>query len=163
MIFPLGAAALTLTLNGAIVRSYDPPYLLRGHVVAPVMPFLTRVATRVAYANGRLLLWREGHVARIRIAPDQAIALQSAYVEIAPILRALGESVSFDGAHHVLTVRTPPSPPIHLPSPFDPQIPQVLPTVIFTPTPPVTPKPIFTGVPRPRRTPIPLQTPSSGQ
>ncbi|MEO6913857.1 MAG: hypothetical protein ABI182_07550, partial [Candidatus Baltobacteraceae bacterium] len=159
--FPLAAAALTLILDGSVVRSYNPPYLSRGHVVAPVMPLLTRVATKIEYVHGMLLFWRKGRFAQIRIVRPEPNQLQSTYVEIAPLLRALGETVSFDRVHQTLNVRTPVDPTVQSPSPFNPSVPQAAPTALFTAGPIETPRPIFSGPPRPRRTPVPLETPSA--
>ena len=54
MIFPLLAPALVVVLNGAIVHSYNPPYLHNGRVVAPLEPYVTAVAGRIGY-NGSSL------------------------------------------------------------------------------------------------------------
>lgn len=159
MIFPLAAVALTLILDGSVVRSYNPAYLSRGHVIAPVMPILARVATKIEYRNGMMLIWRKDRFAQVRIARPEPSQLQSTYVEIAPLLRALGESVSFDGASHTLNVRTPVDSIVQAPSPFNPAAPETAPTTLFTPNPVATPRPVVTGVPRPRRTPVPLETP----
>ena len=145
-----------LVLDGRPVRSYTPLSLLRGRVVGPVEPYLTRVAERIEVGNGYLVLFRGSHHIRVPIA-DQAGGMAQTQVPLVPLLRALGEEVTLDAPDGIVEVTSPRLAALTLPTPFDPSAPQVAPTVVFTPTPVPTPAPVWTGTPVPRRTPIPIQ------
>lgn len=89
--------------------------------------------------------------------PEQ---LQDTFVEIAPLLRALGEVVHYDARLRVLEVHSPVAIAIVTPTPFDPSIREAPPAAVFTPVPVATPRPVFTGKPLPRRTPLPVALPT---
>ena len=161
VIFPLAAAALTVVLDGAPVRSYNRPYLQRGHVMAPLDPYVTAIARAIAY-DGQALIVRLGdYFAQVPMqsAPPPG-NYGTTYVELAPILRTLGLHVRFDSRERTLYVETPPAVLV-TPTPFNPAVPQASPSVVFTPSPQPTPRPVVTGTPLPRRTPIPVQAPPS--
>ncbi|MDQ6823238.1 MAG: hypothetical protein M3Z07_01890 [Candidatus Eremiobacteraeota bacterium] len=144
-----------------MVRSYVCAYIQRGHIVAPVDPFVTKLATRIEYAGRNMIVVRGSRSIIVRLnairPPNQ---LQSTFVEIAPLLRALGETVHYDVRSRVLEIKSPPALPIATPTPFDPGAPEAAPKAIFTPVPVPTPRPIFTGKPLPRRTPLPVALPT---
>lgn len=156
MIFP-PAAALTVVLNGKAVRSYNAPYLARGRVMAPLEPFVTSVARVVEYDGSALVVRLGDYFAQIpmRGAPPPDRYAQT-YVAIGPVLRTLGVRVRYDARERVLYVETPPAL-LALPTPFNPAVPRVAPTVVFTPEPVQTPRPAVTGTPLPRRTPVPVE------
>lgn len=160
MIFPLAAAALSVVVNGAVVRSYNAPYLEGGHVVAPIDPFVTTVAASIGYSSGTLVVTRGDRFAQIPFAyaPDPG-HYQSTYVELAPVLRTLGARVWYDAAQRRLFIETPRAALV-TPTPFNPAVPQPSPAQVFTPTPVTTPRPVVTGTPSPRRTPLPAVAPS---
>ncbi|HEY8313489.1 MAG TPA: hypothetical protein VIG51_04870 [Candidatus Baltobacteraceae bacterium] len=159
MIFPLAALSLTLVVDGSVVRSYTPAYLERGRVLAPVDPFLTAVADSIGYDDRTMIVSLGDRFSQIRLARRPFPGdLHAVYVEIAPILRNLGEMVRYDSAAHVLYVKTPGPRVLAMPTPFNPAVPRFVPTTVFTPTPATTPRPVFTGAPIPRRTPIPLSS-----
>jgi hypothetical protein len=160
VIFPLAAAALSIVIDGNVVRSYNAPYVVSGHVVAPLEPFVTGIAASIGYSGGTLIVTRGDRFAQVPFAiPPDPGHYQSTYVEIAPLLRTLGARVWYDAHEHTLFVETP-----HLvlatPTPFNPAVPQPAPTAVFTPTPATTLRPIVTGTPSPRRTPLPANAPS---
>ncbi len=158
MIFPLAASALIIVLNGTVVRSYTQPFLQDGHVMAPLAPFVTRVAASVGYSGGELIVRRADRFAEVEVAGQpQPADFISTFVPIASVLRTLGASVSYDAKLRVLIVKVPPLP-LATPTPFNPAVPLVGPRVVFTPTPAQTPKPVVTGEPAPRRTPLPVST-----
>lgn len=144
-------------LDGRVLRSYVPAFIERGHVIAPIEPFVTSVADRIGYSGGMLVVTRGDRFAQIpvlvRLPP---LDLVQTYVEIAPILRTLGERVCYDARRHVLIV-TSPRRPLATPTPFNPAVPRSPPAVVFTPEPVPTPRPVFSGPPIPRRTPVPAE------
>lgn len=160
MIFPLAAAALSIVVDGHVVRSYNAPYVMSGHVVAPLEPFVTGVAASIGYSGGMLVVMRGDRFAQIPfVTPPDPGHYQSTYVELAPLLRTLGARVWYDAREHRLFVETP-RVALATPTPFNPAVPQPAPTEVFTPTPATTPRPIVTGTPSPRRTPLPASAPS---
>ncbi len=156
VIFPLAYAALTVILDGVPLRSYEPARLRRGHIVAPIAPYIVRTATRIEVHDGVMTVRRESFTANIRIASASMDALERTFVRIAPIYRALGERCTYDPRTRTLTVRTPRVQDLRTMEPYDSNAPWVQPTRLFTPEPVVTPRPTFSGSPRPRRTPIPV-------
>ena len=145
-----------LVLDGRPVRSYTSLSLQRGRVVGPVEPYLTQVAERVELTGGFLILTRGSHRVRVPVGPG-SMTLSQTEVALVPLLRALGEAVSIDANQGRIVVTTPRATTIAKPVPFDPRVPQVAATVVFTPTPAPAPVLTWTGTPVPRRTPIPLQ------
>ncbi len=160
MIFPLAAAALSIVIDGKVVRSYNAPYVAGGHVVAPLEPFVTTVAASIGYSAGTLIVTRGDRFAQVPfLVPPDPGHYQSTYVQLAPLLRTLGARVWYEGREHRVFVETP-RIALATPTPFNPAVPQPAPTGIFTPTPETTPRPVVTGTPSPRRTPLPAVAPS---
>lgn len=154
MIFPL---APTIALDGRVVHSYAAPYIRDGHVMAPLDPFVTRIAASIEYSGGVLVVRRADRFAQVAMPQADPSAFATTYVELAPLLRTLGVTVSYNAALRRLIVRTPP-PQLALPTPFNAAVPRVAPSAVFTPAPEPTPRPAFTGKPSPRRTPLPYTT-----
>lgn len=158
MIFPPGAIPVAILLNGTPLQSYNHPYVVAGRVRAPVAPYVTRIADRIAFERGALVASRAGFTVRVRTAQLEPQDLSRSYVPVAPLFAGLGARVHYDAQRHVLEVRLPrpagltQAPPVQLPQP------NVRPTRIFTPEPVVTPRPSYTGTPHPRRTPIVVST-----
>jgi hypothetical protein len=148
-----------IVLDGTALRSYNPPYLERGRIMAPLDPFVTSIAAGVEYSAGVLIVRRADRFAQIPMKQPYPSHFQSTYVPIAPILRSLGIWFSYDPISHVLLVRTPPAV-LATPTPFNPAVPQAAPRIVFTPTPVQTARPIVTGTPAPRRTPLPFSSPA---
>jgi hypothetical protein len=145
-------------LNGTVVRSYNPPYVRAGRVMAPLEPFVTSIAGSIEYIGGTLVIRRADRFAQIPMPQEpQPSHFQSTFVQIAPVLRTLGIRVSYDAAQRALIVETPPAA-IATPTPFNPAVPLIAPRAVFTPTPAQTPRPMVTGSPLPRRTPLPFST-----
>lgn len=145
------------------MRSYISAYMLRGHILAPMDPFVVRVATRIEYVAGAMIIARGSRSVAVRFAARRDPgALQGTFVEIAPVLRALGEVVRYDARSRVLDIRSPAQSAIVSPTPFDPGAREAPPAAVFTPVPVPTPRPVFTGKPLPRRTPLPVALPSTG-
>lgn len=159
MIFPLAAASLTVILNGMPVRSYNAPYIRGGHIMVPLDPYVTAIAASIEY-DGRALIVRRGDVfaqVAMSAAPPPG-RYQSTYVELAPIARTLGARVSFDPQTRTVEIQTPRGA-LATPTPFNPAVPRVAPTAVFTPVPVQTARPSVIGTPLPRRTPLPVQSP----
>lgn len=154
----LAAVALTVVLDGAVVRSYNAPYLRDGHVMAPVDPYLTAVASSIGFSGGTMVVMRGDRFAQVPMPSPTAPALmQNTYVQIAPVLRALGAYVAYEPETHRLIVQSPVFA-FATPTPFNPAVPQASPAPVFTPTPQTTPRPVVTGSPLPRRTPVPASS-----
>lgn len=143
-----------MIINGTPMRSYEQPRLRHGHIVAPVVPFLTHVATSIEFDNDVMIVRRGSFVARIRTGRLSMERLERTFVTIVPIYRALGERCTYDGATRSLWITASQLEPVRTMEPFNANAPQVRPTTLFTPEPVITPRPIFKGRPRPRRTPI---------
>jgi len=137
--------AVTVVVDGRIVAGERSARLVRGIVVAPVVPFVQVLATRIdALGNGRL---------RIEVAGRSAIVRGDADgIAIGRLARALGDRVSYDAGRRTLMIETPVEPPLRLPK-FSPSIPPG-PYTTFAPTAAPTPRPTIDGIPVPRRTPI---------
>ena len=115
--------------------------------MAPIDPYVIDVAASIEYDDGTILVRRGDLFAQ---APARA------FVEIGPLLRTLGITVSYDARVRRLVIETP-RVVLATPTPFNPAVPQATPTVLFTPTPPTTPRPVVTGKPSPRRTPLQVE------
>lgn len=153
-LFPL-AAVVIVVLDGRRIFSYNEAFLSDGHVYAPVRPFVTRLADRISYDGGRLIIVRAGRSVSLRIAPRQPDALDRIYVPLAYVMRALGADVSYRAG--TVRVRLTSGMPVATPTPYGGQV--AVPRPVFTPQPIETPRPVWTGIPLPRRTPLPYPTP----
>jgi len=127
--------------------------------MAPVVPFVARCADRIGYQGNKMVIRRDGRVARALTGMVEPTNLQAYYVAVVPLLRALGSQVSYDPATRMLFVRCQARKPLRTPGPNEQRTPQVAPTTVFTPEPVPTPRPTFSGSPHPRRTPIVVTTP----
>jgi hypothetical protein len=148
--------AVTVVVNGAVAASSAPARLAGGRVVAPLRPIVVRLTSQVTYdpdAGSVDVVRGSTHVRVSAAFVDDGVP----YVELAPLVKALGGSVSFDSPTKTLNVTLPSDGAIVTPAPFDPAQPQVSPTAVFTPAPPrATPRAPDSGAPRPRRTAIPV-------
>jgi hypothetical protein len=157
MIFPLLTPALVVVLNGTIVHSYAPAYVVRGHVVAPLEPYVTAVAASIGYNGSQLVVTRGDHFAQLPTAAHTVPAQWAqTYVEIAPLMRSLGALVNYDPRLRRLEIDTDKSIVV-TPTPFNAAVPSAPPSSVFTPTPVPTPRPQVSGKPAPRRTPLPVR------
>lgn len=158
MMFPVTAITLSVVVNGKTLRSYQPAFLRGGRVVAPIEPFLTTITASIESSGNVLIVRWQDRFAQvpIRRTPHPA-EFASMFVEIGPVLRTLGISVSYDSARRTVYVQTP-QIPLTTPTPFNPAVPYATPRVVFTPSPQPTPVPTITGTPLPRRTPLPVET-----
>ncbi len=157
MIFPLIAPVLVVVLNGTIMHSYSPAYVVRGHVVAPLEPYVTAVAASIGYTGSQLIVTRGDRFAQLTVAPNIAPAQWAqTYVEIAPLMRSLGVRVAYDPQLRRVEIDTA-GAVLVAPTPFNPAVPAAPASMVFTPSPMSTPKPQVIGKPAPRRTPLPVQ------
>ncbi len=156
MIFPLTAPALAVLLNGTIVHSYSPAYVVRGHVIAPLEPYVTAVAASIGLRGAQLIVTRGDRFAQLPVAANLAPSQWAlTYVEIAPIMRSLGVRVAYDAQLRRLEIDTA-GPIVVTPTPFNAAVPAAPPAAVFTPFPVATPRPQVSGRPAPRRTPLPV-------
>jgi hypothetical protein len=156
-VFPPGAP-VTVRLDGLPLPSYVHAYVADGRVYAPVRPLVAKLADRLWFDGNVLVIVRDGRTVRVPMQARTPDALDSAFVAIAPVLRAMGESVSYNAGERALDVRSARADGITQPQPFTPG-PSSPPRVVFTPDPVPTPKPVWSGSPLPRRTPLPATGP----
>lgn len=154
LLYPLAAAVLIL-LDGKPVPAYANAFESKGRVFAPVSPYLTRIADRLWYEGDTLVIERNGRTAHVLLPSRAPDALETVYVAVAPVLRSLGISVTYDAQLHRLDVEEPSDVEIVTPAPFDASAPEASPRPVFTPTAPPTARPAWNGLPVPRRTPLP--------
>jgi hypothetical protein len=159
MLFP-PAAAVAVSIDGRPVLAYHAAYLWGGHVYAPLRPYVTGLAYQAWYEGDTLIIARGDRQVRIRLQPQQPGALDSVYVPLAHVLRALGVAVTYQPHHLEVRARYA---PLTSPTPFNPTLPSVAPTTVFTPLPSPTPRPVWTGSPLPRRTPLPITEPTPAE
>ncbi len=146
---------VTISIDGRLLMQYVRAYVSAGRVYAPVSPLLRRLADAVWFDGSRLVVRRAGRQLGVPLAGGSWAAPQSAFVEIAPVLRFLGDAVRYDAQSRRLDVRTPPPAPLDSPTPYQPQPQAQAPRAVFTPSPQPTTRPVWTGSPLPRRTPLP--------
>jgi hypothetical protein len=159
-LFPPAVAAVTVLLDGRPVPAYTGAVLAGGHVYGPLRPFVVAIAQESWYAHGMLVIRRDGRTAYVRMQPRTPDALDDGWVPLAPLLRALGAQVQYDGPARTLDVRLPSTLIVRQPAPWNRLAPSAPPAPVFTPTPVPTPRPVWTGVPLPRRTPLPVVVPT---
>ncbi|MDP9016938.1 MAG: hypothetical protein M3N19_01280 [Candidatus Eremiobacteraeota bacterium] len=158
VIFPPAAIPIAIMLNGAPLQSYNQPYVLQGRIEAPIAPYITRIADRIAYSGGTMIITRGSSEVRIRVGIREPRSLQAVYVPLATILRRLGARASYDAARRVLEVHVEHAGDLATMPPFVSSHPQGRPIRVFTPEPVASPRPVYTGSPHPRRTPIIITT-----
>ena len=152
-LFPPGAP-VSIIVDGRPLAEYVRAYVVAGRVYAPVSPLLTRLADRVWSVGDSLVIERGSVRVRVRIAPAAPASLNATFVAIAPVLRAIGASVRYEPVGRRLIVHVPARTILASPTPFNPSLPSVAPSAVFTPVPAQAPRPIWTGSPLPRRTPL---------
>jgi hypothetical protein len=149
------ADTVTIVVNGTIAASSAPARIRAGRVVAPLTPIVVRLVARAAYDPGTATVRIERGGTRM-VVPVAFVENDMPYVALGPVVRGIGGSAVFDSPTKTLTVLLGPAQTIATPPPFDPALPRVAPTTVFTPSPPpATPRSTESGVPRPRRTAIP--------
>jgi hypothetical protein len=153
-LFPPGTP-VTVVLNGRPVTANVRAYLANGRVFAPVAPLLTRLADRIWFDGEALVIERDEHRVRVRVGAAFRSPLGDAYVPAGPALRSLGAFVRYDPTQRRLVVSIKQRDVVASPTPFNPRVPSVAPTMVFTPMPMSTPVPIWSGSPAPRRTALP--------
>lgn len=146
-------------LDGQPLAAYVRAYDAGGRVFAPVRPLISRLADRVWFERGTLLIEGRGERVQVKVVPGGANQLDGLYVMVAPVLRALGATVRYDAKQHRLIVNVPAHRIVVSPTPFNPAVPSVAPSAVFTAPVTPTPRPIWTGSPLPRRTALPAPPP----
>jgi hypothetical protein len=124
-----------------------------------VDPLLTRLADRLWFDDGVLIAQRGERRVRVTLTQGHSSAFNATYVPAGPVLRALGVAVRYDASTRRLIVGLSPRAVVASPTPFNPALPSVSPSEVFTPAPPPTPRPVWTGTPLPRRTALPFPPP----
>jgi hypothetical protein len=144
---------VTVVIDGRPVVASTPALLFGGSVSAPIDPFARLIATRIAVdgERGSITIERDGKRVTFNVP---YVRDGRTRIPLGATARALGDSVSYDAATHVLRIDSPPPAPLATMTPFGGWTPPPGPLPTFTPNPVATPRPVVSGVPRPRRTPI---------
>lgn len=167
----IAALLVTVLIDGSLVDGSTGARLCGDVVVAPLAPYLRRIADRIEIdpVGSRIVLERgarsvsiaigspvirTGGVTRaLPIAPY--VRAGEPLIPLAAVARALGAMVDYDAASHTLNVATVPEPLATM-TPDTSYVPPPEPLETFTPNPTPAPKVEVTGIPKPRRTPIVL-------
>ncbi len=121
----------------------------------PLAQVILRLADRAWFEDDIVVLQHDGRLVRIRIARPGTDVLHTLFVPAGPVLRALGDDVSYDANDAELEIRTR-LRVVGLPTPYVQPATPIAPSNVFTPSPPATPRPVWSGPPLPRRTPLPV-------
>lgn len=164
----LGALIVTVLIDGLPIEASIPAVLSASTIVAPLDPFVRRLARRIEFdrATGAIRIVGDGctaelaigdrtlrgdsKVARLPIAPF--VRDGQPQIPLAAVARALGASVSYDARSRTVEIIEAPAPA--LASPLPQPVPAGPPRATFTPQPIATPRPVVSGIPQVRRTPI---------
>jgi hypothetical protein len=165
----IAAGVVTILIDGTLVDGSSAARLCGNVVVAPLAPYLDRIAERIDVdrGDGRIVFERAGRSVAITIGSAvvrTGAGLQTlpiapyvrageALIPLAAVARALGASVDYDAASRTLDIATSPEP-LASATPDASYSPLPGPWTTFTPNPTPAPPVEVTGVPRPRRTPI---------
>ena len=165
----VAAIVVTVLIDGTLVDGSTAARLSRDVVVAPLVPYLDRIADRIEVdpSGERIVFVRDGRSVAVTIGSpiirsgSRALALPIApylragetLIPLAAVARALGASVDYDAVSRTVSVATIPAPLASL-TPDAAYRPPPEPLATFTPNPTPAPKVEVTGVPKPRRTPI---------
>ena len=163
---------VAIIYDGSEIVSSRPATLTNGTVMAPLDPYLSRLAGSIEVdPRGRTITLHRAdasvtvtlgdrtatvgpRVVRLPIAPY--LRDGGPIIPLAAVARGLGLTVSFDPRSRVASVGSADAGPVATMTPFAP-VPgastYASPRVDDTPT----PRPTVTGIPRPRRTPIELR------
>jgi hypothetical protein len=148
---------VTIAIDGRRLQQYVQAYAEGGRVYAPVTPLLRRLADAAWWDGNTLVVSRAGRQLRVHVPNANWSSPQTAFIEVGPVLRFLGDSVRYDARRRELDVSTPAPAPFATPTPY--QALQQTQRAVFTPSPPVTPRPQWSGSPLPRRTPLTNRNP----
>jgi len=165
----LAAIVVTVLVDGALVDGSTAARLYGDVVVAPLAPYLDRIAERIEVdpSGKRIVFVRDGRSVAVTVGSpvirsgSRALVLPIApylragetLIPLAAVARALGASVDYDAVSRTVSVATIPEPLASL-TPDSAYRPPSRPLATFTPNPTPAPKVEVTGVPKPRRTPI---------
>lgn len=144
-----------MLVDGRPFRSYGRAYVQGGRVFIPLAQVILRLADRAWFEDDVVVLQHNERLVRIRIARSNVDALNTMFVPAGPVLRALGDDVSYDAGDAELEIRTR-LRLVALPTPYVQPATPIAPSAVFTPSPPTTPRPMWSGSPSPRRTPLPV-------
>jgi hypothetical protein len=161
---------VTVVLDGRLVEASQTAQNVAGVVVAPLDPYLRRVADRISVdlAHGTITLSRGATSISLRLGDRRARTAEGSvvlpiapyvregepYVPLAAVVRALGEAVAYDPQARLVSISSAALDPVATMTPYIPDPNAPTPGPAFTPAPLPTPRPVVTGSPYPRRTPI---------
>jgi copper amine oxidase-like protein len=170
----IGAPAVAIVVDGSEIVASQPALVRGGVVVAPLRPYLSGIADRIAVdpAAGTITFERADASVTVTLGDRRArvgagiVTLPIApylrdggpIIPLAAIARGLGLTVEFDARTHVVTMASPAVAPVSTMTPFVP-VPGASPFPTPRAEPSATPRPVVIGVPRPRRTPVEVNDP----
>jgi hypothetical protein len=165
----IATVVVTVLVNGALVDGSVAARICGDVVVAPLAPYLGRIANRIVVdpAGNRIVFERDGRSVAVTIGSPvirsggatRALPIApylragEPLIPLAAVARALGASVDYDAASRTVSVATIPEPLASL-TPDTAYTPPAQPLATFTPNPTPAPSVEVTGIPKPRRTPI---------
>ncbi|MDQ2858726.1 MAG: copper amine oxidase N-terminal domain-containing protein, partial [Candidatus Eremiobacteraeota bacterium] len=168
------ATAVTVIVGGAVIEGSTPATIRAGVVVAPIAPYLRRIAERIESDPGgtRFTFERGGRTFSVIVGSPLArsadaaetlpiapyVRAGKAFIPLAAVARALGGEVAYDAASRTLSVELRPEPLATM-TPYVPSSPLPQPLVTFAPTSTPAPAVEVTGIPKPRRTPAVVEDP----
>jgi hypothetical protein len=170
----LAVACIVVLLGGRAMPSSTAPEIVAGHVMAPLDPFVVKLARTATYNpnDGSISILRGSHDLRMRVRMRDAwfdgvhvllpfppyVRAEEVRVPLGAVARALGIGVTFDARTKTVVLDRATTPePLATPPPYNAMDPNVAPTAIFTREPRTTPRPVEVGSPEPRRTPLETQ------
>ncbi|MFN2461031.1 MAG: copper amine oxidase N-terminal domain-containing protein [Candidatus Velthaea sp.] len=120
------AQSVGVTLNGSPVTLNPPPQTRAGRVFVPLRGIFEKLGATVVYANGVINAQGNGRAISLKIGSTQAtVDGQSQTVDVAPFIigastyvplrfvsQALGATVNYDGANHVVAIATGGAAPV---------------------------------------------------
>ncbi|MBV9103519.1 MAG: copper amine oxidase N-terminal domain-containing protein [Candidatus Eremiobacteraeota bacterium] len=119
LVFPTGALALSVTINGNTVALNPPPVERNGRVFVPLRGIFERLGATVVYQSGTITATgSDGRTILLRIGSTQAtVAGQTQTIDVAPfiigastyvplrfIAQSLGATVNWDAANAVVAI-----------------------------------------------------------
>ncbi len=158
-----------MIFDGQLIAASQSAYIQAGTIMAPLDPFILRVATSVeSDGQRRITIQRGAHA--VTLVQGEPIARVDGtlkplpiapyvrdgrlIIPLAAIARSLDVRVRYEPAVHAAYLFSERAGPLATMTPFVAPPVLALPVPTFTADPIVTPRPVFTGIPRARRTPI---------
>lgn len=155
------ASLLTILIDGSPLAMSQPPRIVAGRIMAPLVPVMTRIADAISVRGDRTIVFDRGRrEVSVLLALRTPCPECDVYVPLAAVVRGLGGAVRYDP--HAGSVELSFSPPeLRTPAPYDMLAPPhpAATTLTWPSAPSPTPRPVVVGTPQPRRTPVEVRIP----